>query len=107
MFGDELRGAELPVAELGVLVDVAAPGDDLWLDCRDAGLHRLLQVGGLRAERHGAERDADDDGEGGNGRAVRHPVLRGEGPRSWLRPRQLANRCHRSLSPYRRFTRLA
>ena len=30
--GDDLRGAHLAVAELGVLVDVAAPGDDAGLD---------------------------------------------------------------------------
>jgi hypothetical protein len=30
--GDDLRGADLAIAELGVLVEVAPPGDDLGLE---------------------------------------------------------------------------
>ena len=36
VLGDDAGGADLAVAELGVLVDVAPPGDHLRLDCRCA-----------------------------------------------------------------------
>jgi hypothetical protein len=49
--GDDLRGAELAVAELRVLVEVAAPGDDLRLRAGDGvgdgGVEREGGVGGV------------------------------------------------------------
>ena len=44
--GDQLRGAELAVAELGMLVDVAAALDDLRLDGGGRGIKPLVESGG-------------------------------------------------------------
>jgi hypothetical protein len=57
---DDLRGAELAVAELRVLMEVAAPGDDLGLDTIGGGGERgsrgngesgAFMTGSLRSER--------------------------------------------------------
>ena len=48
--GDELRRAHLAVAELGVLVDVAAPGDHARLDARRGRIDARVQIGGSGGE---------------------------------------------------------
>ncbi len=66
VIGDELRRAELAVAELGVLVDVTAPGDDLAGHRGYGAIDRGVEGGGRRcglraqgerrrSQRHGRE----------------------------------------------------
>src|SRR5207244_13655347 len=57
--GDQLRGAELAVAELGMLVDVAAALDDFRLDARRGGVEALIHTFGRC--RGGRERGGHQD----------------------------------------------
>ena len=66
--GDEACGARLLFAELGVLMDVAPPGDQLLLDLRGALANFFFKVwhDGLRRRRlrprHGKERNSENGG---------------------------------------------
>jgi hypothetical protein len=43
VLGDDLRRAQFPVAELGILVEVAPPGDDLRLEATRGGIDRGVE----------------------------------------------------------------
>ena len=67
MIGDQLRGPELPVPELGVLVDVTPPGHDLGHDLLHPGIDftgqivgRILPLGG-GGDGNGEEQGNQDD----------------------------------------------
>ena len=60
--GDELRRARLAVAELGMLVNVAAAGDDFRLDLLRGVVDALIERGG-GVERCGHEDLQSEDGE--------------------------------------------
>ncbi len=47
VIGDDLRGARLAIAELGILVEVAPPGDDARLDLVRRGEDRRVECEGV------------------------------------------------------------
>jgi hypothetical protein len=51
--GHDLRGAHLAVAELGVLVEVAAPGDDAGFDGVSGRVHGGVEREGRGGSVHG------------------------------------------------------
>jgi hypothetical protein len=51
MLRDEVGGPGLAIGQLGMLVDVAAPGHDLALDQRGAAVDLGVEPAGLSVER--------------------------------------------------------
>ena len=67
MLGDERRGAGFLVAELGMLVKVAAPGDEFGFDGRGAFADLGFESGliGAGDDLEGCEADSDEGGTSG------------------------------------------